>query len=270
MANTIHPTAVIAPSVKLGDNISIAPYVVIDGEVTLGDHVEVGSHATVSGWAKIGAGCRVFPHAAIGADPQDKKYRRGEKTFLEIGENNVIREFVTINRGTIDGGGTTRIGSNNLFMAYAHVAHDCQVGNGCVFANSATMAGHVVVEDFVIIGGLTGVHQFCRIGKNAMIGGCSRITQDVPPFALCNGVPGLIYGLNAVGLKRAGMKASGLKVLKEAFRIMFSEGLAKPTAIERVEKEIELLPEVKHLLDFVKGSERGLCGSVKNGAEIAE
>lgn len=263
MANQIHKTAVIGPEVTLGDNIIIDPYVVIQGEVALADGVEIGAHATISGWTKIGKNCRIFPHASVGYDPQDKKYKRGEKTFLEIGENNIIREFVTINRGTMDGGGATRIGNNNLLMAYAHVAHDCQVGSGCVLANAGTLAGHVVVEDNVVLGGLSAVHQFCRIGKQSMIGGCSRVTQDIPPYSLCVGNPALIYNLNAIGLKRAGMVSSSMKHLKEAFRIMFHSGLAKNNAIEQVEKEIEQTPEVMHLVAFAKASERGLCGSVK-------
>ena len=270
MANSIHSTAIIATSVKLGDNITVGPYAVVEGEVSLGDNVEVGAHAVVAGWTAVGRDNRIFPHAAIGFDPQDKKYKRGDKTFLEIGDGNVFREFCTIHRGTVEGGGVTRIGSGNLFMAYSHVAHDDVIGDGCVMANCATLAGHVEVGDFAIVGGLAAVHQFCRIGKNVMIGGCSRITQDVPPFALCNGSPGLIYGLNAVGLKRAGLTSASLKTLKEAFRIMFSEGLAKSTAIERVEKEIGQTAEVRHLLDFVKASERGLCAFVKNGTEPTE
>lgn len=270
MSNVIHSTALIGPKVQLGNNISIGPYAVVDGEVVIGDGVEIGAHAVVSGWTKIGANNRIFAHAAIGGDPQDKKYKRGDKTFLEVGENNVFREFVTINRGTSEGGGKTVVGSNNLFMAYSHVAHDCTVGNDNVFANVATLAGHVVVEDRATIGGLSGVHQFVRIGTMAMIGGCSRVTQDAPPFALCNGVPALIYGLNAVGLKRAGMKINDVKRLKEAFRIMFHSQLAKTTAVERIEKEIEPSPEVLHLLNFVKSSERGLCGSVKRGSEADE
>ena len=263
MPNTIHPTAVVAPGVKLGDNISIGPYAVIDGEVVLGDNVEVAAHATVFGWTTVGAGSRIFPHAAVGGDPQDKKYRRGEKTELVIGENNIIREFVTINRGTVEGGGLTRIGNNNLFMAYSHVAHDCRVGHDCVFANSATIAGHVNVEDRVVVGGLVGIHQFCRVGAMAMIGGCSRVIQDDPPYALCVGVPALVYNINAVGLKRSGMVASQMKHLKEAYRLMFHSGLSRSSAVEQIEKEVQLIDEVKHLVEFAKTTQRGLCGSAK-------
>ncbi|NTV28709.1 MAG: acyl-ACP--UDP-N-acetylglucosamine O-acyltransferase [Candidatus Omnitrophica bacterium] len=270
MSNIIHPTAIVSSSVQLGDNVVIGPYAVVEGAVTLADNVEVGAHAILSGWTTVGKGTIIFPHAAVGSDPQDKKYKRGEKTFLEIGENNVFREFVTINRGTVEGGGVTRIGSNNLLMAYAHVAHDCTVGNDCVLANVTTLAGHVKVEDRVVIGGLSAVHQFVQVGKMSMVGGCSRVTQDVPPYSLCNGVPALIYGLNAVGLKRAGMPVSSLRILKQAFRIFFHSGLAKPTAIERIEKEIELVDEVRHLLEFARASERGMCASVKNGTETAE
>jgi UDP-N-acetylglucosamine acyltransferase len=263
MSNTIHSTAVIGPNVKLGVNVVIGPYAVIDGDVTLGDGTEIGAHAVVSGWTTLGRGNRVFPHAAVGFDPQDKKYKRGDKTYLLAGDNNNFREFCSIHRGTVEGGGTTRIGDGNLFMAYSHVAHDCVVGNGCVFANSGTLAGHVTVEDFVIVGGLSAVHQFCRLGKNAMIGGCSRVVQDVPPYSLCVGGPALVYNLNAIGLRRAGVTAESMKHLKEAFRIMFHSGLAKNTAIEQIEKDVTLTEHVKHLLDFAKDSERGLCGSAK-------
>ncbi|MBF0331892.1 MAG: acyl-ACP--UDP-N-acetylglucosamine O-acyltransferase [Candidatus Omnitrophica bacterium] len=266
MSNSIHPTAVIGLDVKLGHDLLIGPYAVIDGEVTIGDGTEVGAHATVSGWTTIGKGCRIFPHASIGSDPQDKKYKRGDKTCLEIGDNNIFREFVTVNRGTTEGGAITRIGNNNLFMAYAHVAHDCTVGNDCVFANSGTLAGHVVVGDRVVIGGLTAIHQFCRVGTMAMIGGCSRVIQDIPPYSLCVGGPALVYNLNAVGLRRAGMTASQMKHLKEAFRLMFHSGLAKNSAIDQIEKEVEQINEVKHLVAFAKDSQRGLCGSAKEPA----
>ncbi len=263
MANQIHPTAVIGPDVKLGHDVLIGAYAVIDGEVVLGDHTEIGAHATVSGWTTIGKDCHVFPHVSIGSDPQDKKYKRGDKTCLEIGDNNIFREFVTVNRGTAEGGGITRIGNNNLFMAYSHVAHDCTVGSDCVFANSGTLGGHVVVEDRVVIGGLTAIHQFCRVGTMAMIGGCSRVVQDIPPYSLCVGGPALVYNLNAIGLRRVGMSASQMKHLKEAFRLMFHSALAKSSAIEQIEKEIEPISEVKHLVAFAKTSQRGLCGSAK-------
>ena len=269
MANTIHPTAIIGSGVKLGDGVTIGAYAVVDGEVFLGDQVEVMAHAVVTGWTTVGAGCRIFPHAAIGGDPQDKKHKRGDKTTLEIGSNNIFREFVTVNRGTVEGGGLTRIGDNNLFMAYAHVAHDCSVGNDCVFANSGTLAGHVVVEDQAIIGGLTAIHQFCRVGTKAMVGGCSRVIQDVPPYALCVGGPAVVYNLNAVGLRRGGMVASQMKHLKEAFRLLFYSGLSKPSAIEQIEKDVEQIAEVKHLVAFARASERGLCGSVKEPSNDA-
>ena len=270
MSNIIHPTAVISPEVKLGDHIVIGAYAVIEGEVSLGNHVEIGTHATVCGWTTIGDGNRIFPYAAIGSDPQDKKYKRGDKTCLQIGDNNVFREFVTMNRGTTEGGGLTKIGDRNLFMAYAHVAHDCIVGNDNVFANVATLAGHVTVENRVIIGGLAAVHQFVRLGEMGMIGGCSRVTQDVPPYSLCNGNPALIYGVNSIGLRRAEVSAPNIKVIKSAFRIFFNSGLSRPTAIDRVENEVELTDEVRHLVKFVSGSERGLCGSVKNGTDTDE
>jgi UDP-N-acetylglucosamine acyltransferase len=261
MSNTIHPTAIIAPSVKLGDNVSVGPYTVLEGEVTIGDNVEIQSHCLIKGYTKIGKGCRIFPGAMIGNEPQDKKYKPGAKTFLEIGENNTIREYCTLQPGTVEGGGITRVGNSNLFMAYCHVAHDCMVGSNCVFANVVTFAGHVVVEDRVTIGGLTGVHQYNRIGKMSMVGACSKIVQDIPPFAMCDGHPALVYNINAIGLKRGEVPLKTVKLIKEAFRILFYMGLGKTSAIEKIEKEVELVPEVRHLLDFARTSERGLCGA---------
>ena len=261
MSNQIHSTAIIGPDVKVGSGVSIGPYAVIDGEVTIGDNVDIGAHATVSGWTKIGNDNRIFPHASIGADPQDKKHKRGEKTFLEIGDNNIFREFVTMNRGTVEGGGVTRIGSNNLFMAYAHVAHDCTVGNDCIMANVGTLAGHVTLEDRVVIGGLTAIHQFVRVGRMSIIGGCSKVVQDIPPFSMCDGHPAAVYNVNSVGLKRAKVALSTVKLLKEAFKILFHSGLARSTAIEKIEQEITLVPEIQHLIAFARSSERGLCGS---------
>lgn len=258
MSNSIHSTAIVSPEVKLGDNIVIGPYTIIEGDVTIGDGTEIGAHCMISGSTLIGKANRIFSSASIGQDPQDKKHRRGDQTRLEIGDNNIFREFVTIHRGTLDGGEVTRIGNNNLFMAYAHAAHDCQIGSDCVLANAATLAGHVLVEDNVIVGGLVGIHQFTRVGKFAMIGGCSRVTQDVPPFSLSVGMPAAVYGINSVGLKRAKMPLSAVKNLKEAFRLVFNSGLARSTAVERIEQEIEQTAELKHLVQFIKSSERGI------------
>ncbi|NLE64414.1 MAG: acyl-ACP--UDP-N-acetylglucosamine O-acyltransferase [Elusimicrobia bacterium] len=264
----IHPTAVIGPDVKLADNVRIGPYVVIDGDVTIGSGTEIGAHTTISGWTRIGEGNRIFPHASIGQDPQDKKHKRDDKTWLEIGSNNVFREFTTANRGTIDGGGVTRIGNGNLFMAYSHAAHDCQVGDGCVLANSVALAGHVHVEDRAIVGGLVGVHQFVRIGTMSMIGGCTKVSQDIPPFAMSVGIPALVYGLNIVGLRRSQMPTESIKALKEAFRVLFFSGLSRSSALERVEREVPQGPDVRRLVEFVRSSERGVtAGSTSVAAE---
>ncbi len=261
MSNTIHSTAIIAPSVKLGDNVSVGPFTIIEGEVTIGDNVEIQSHCVIKGFTKIGAGCRIFPSAMIGNEPQDKKYKPGAKTFLEIGANNIIREFCTLQPGTIEGGGITRVGDNNLLMAYCHVAHDCQVGSNCIFANVATLAGHVVVEDRAVIGGLTGVHQYVRIGKMAMIGACTKLVQDVLPFAMCDGHPAKVFNVNALGLKRAQVPLKTVKLIKEAFKILFYSGLGKNHAIEKIEKELERVPEVQHIIEFARAADRGLCGA---------
>jgi len=255
----IHKTAVVNPSAKLSPGVSIGPYSIVDGDVTIGDNVRVDSHCVITGQTTIGKNCKIYSGAVIGSDPQDKKFAGNENVFLSIGENNVIREFVTINSGTTKGGGKTVVGNNNLLMAYSHVAHDCNIGNNCIMANCATLAGHVTLEDNAMIGGLTAVHQFVRLGLLSMTGGCSKVVQDVPPFSTCDGHPVKVYGLNVVGLKRAGLKLETVRKLKQAFKILFNSGLTKTNAIEKIEKEIEMCPEIEHLIFFVKISKRGMC-----------
>ena len=205
----IHPTAVVADSAVIGEGAKIGPYVVIGEETSIGEETVIGSHSVIDNYTTIGAGCRIHPHAVVGGPPQDLKYG-GEKTFLKIGDNNTIREYTTLNRGTAEGTGETIIGNNNYFMAYSHVAHDCRIGNHTIFANSATLAGHILIEDHVIIGGLTPIHQFTRVGKYAIIGGSSAVSQDIVPFALASGDRAKIYGINKVGLKRYGFSKETL------------------------------------------------------------
>ncbi|MFA5088023.1 MAG: acyl-ACP--UDP-N-acetylglucosamine O-acyltransferase [Candidatus Omnitrophota bacterium] len=255
----IHKTAVIHPSAKLSPGVSIGAYTIIDGDVTIMDNVRVGSHCVVTGQTTIGPGCKIFSGAVVGSAPQDKKFSGDENVFLSIGENNVIREYVTINVGTVKGGGKTVLGANNLLMAYSHVAHDCIIGNNCVMANAATLGGHVTLEDNAVIGGLTAVHQFVRLGRLSIVGGCSKVVQDIAPFSTCDGHPTEVYGLNLVGLKRAEFSAETIRRLKKAFKILFNSGLAKTHAIERIEQEIEPCPEIEHLIFFIKTSKRGLC-----------
>ncbi|MCX5680975.1 MAG: acyl-ACP--UDP-N-acetylglucosamine O-acyltransferase [Candidatus Omnitrophica bacterium] len=255
---TIHKTAIIHPSAKLASGIIVGPYSVIGEGVSLASGVKVGSHCVIEGNTSIGKNCEIFTGAAIGSIPQDRKYKKEEKTYLQIGENNIIREYVMMNPGTGDKGKTV-IGNNNLFMAYSHVAHDCMIGNDCTFANVGTLAGHVTLEDHVVIGGLTAIHQFVRLGKFSIVGGCSKVVQDIPPFSTCDGHPARVYGLNLVGLKRADFKRETLRELKKAFKILFFSELTKATAVEEIKKQISLSPEIEHLLNFVQTSQRGLC-----------
>lgn len=254
----IHKTAVIHPSAKLSPGVSIGPYSIVDGDVTLGDNVRIGSHCVVTGQTTIGKNCSLYTGAVIGSPPQIKNAKSNGNVYISIGENNIIREYVTINPGTVEGGGKTLIGDNNLLMAYCHVAHDCLIGNNCVMANAATLAGHVILEDNAIVGGLTGVHQFVRLGRLCMIGGMSRISQDVVPFALCAGEAQKVYGLNKVGLRRANVPAENIEKLRRAFKILFSSGFSRTHAIEIVEKELLPCPEVEHLIFFIKTSKRGV------------
>ncbi|MFH1359999.1 MAG: acyl-ACP--UDP-N-acetylglucosamine O-acyltransferase [Candidatus Omnitrophota bacterium] len=256
----IHSTAIVHPKAKIGKNVSIGPYSILSADVTIGENTRIGNFCILEGHTTIGRDCQIFTGAVIGSIPQDKKYKTHEKAFLEIGDGNIFREYVTVNPGTGEGGKTI-IGCNNLFMAYAHVAHDCIIANGCVLANNGTAAGHVILEDKAIVGGLTGVHQFVRLGYLSITGGCSKVVQDIPPFSKCDGHPAKVYGLNLVGLKRAKIPIESIHLLKKSFKILFYSGLTKAHAIEKIEKEITLNKEVKHLIEFVKASKRGLSGS---------
>ena len=255
--NKIHTTAIVDKKAKLADNIEVGPYAIIGSDVEIAKGTVVGARATIEGYTTIGEGTRIFTGAVIGSSPQDLKYK-GEKSFLNIGKNNVIREYVTMNPGTEEGTFTS-IGDGNLFMAYSHVAHNCRVGNNCVIANAGTLAGHVTLEDRVVLGGFAGVHQFTRVGKMSIIGGCSKVVQDVPPFSTCDGNPARVYGLNLIGIKRAGMPEKAQHELRKAFKILFHSRLILKNGIEKVKKTIEPIEEVKYLLDFLKNSERGIC-----------
>lgn len=255
----IHKTALVHPEAKLGEDVEVGAYSVIGPNVVIGDNARIGCHCYIDGRTTIGHGCQIFTGAVVGGPPQDKKYNGEGEVSLTIGDNNIIREYVTVHLGTLEGGGKTTIGNNNLFMAYSHIAHDCTIGNNCVMANSGTLAGHVTLEDSAVVGGLSAVHQFVRLGRLSIIGGCSKVVQDVPPFSMCDGHPARVYGLNIVGLKRAHFNPQTIHNLKKAFKILFNSGLTKTHAIERIEKEVDICPEVQHLIFFVKTTERGLC-----------
>lgn len=253
----IHPTAIIDKKARLADDVEVGPYAIIGPGAEIHSSVSIGVHAVIEGNTTIGEGCRIFTGAVIGSIPQDLKYK-GSKSFLKIGKNNIIREYATLNPGTEEGG-VTSIGDGNLLMAYSHVAHDCKVGNDCIIANSGTLAGHVTLEDKVVIGGLTAIHQFVRVGKMAMIGGCSKVVQDIVPFSTCDGHPTRVYGLNAIGLKRSGISKEAQLALKESFKILFYSGMTFKSAIDKIRQEVEDMEEVRYLLDFIESSKRGIC-----------
>lgn len=253
----VHSTAVVASSAKLGQDVEIGPHAVIGENVTIGDETIVGPGAVIEGWTTIGRNCRIGAGACLGARPQDHRYM-GEKTLLKIGDNNDIREYVTMHRGTIGGRGETVVGSNGLFMAYSHVAHDCIVGNGVTMVNSAQLAGHCVVEDDAVLSGLAGVHQFCRIGRMAMVGGLTKIVKDVPPYMLVDGNPASIKGINVVGLRRHDVKPQVRNQIRQAYRILCQSKLSVSHAIEKMMEELERSPEIDHLIDFLRSSARGV------------
>lgn len=250
----IHETAIISPEAQLGAGVRIKPYAVIESDVVIGNDCEIGSHALIASGARLGREVKVHHGAVVGSIPQDLKFG-GEKTTLSVGDRTVIREFATLNRGTLHRGETT-VGADCLIMAYAHVAHDCIIGNHVIMANSVNLAGHVEIEDWAIIGGLVPVHQFVRIGAHTMIGGGFRVPMDVCPYAL---YAEKIMGINAIGLKRRNFSAESIAALEKAFRILFRSKLNTAQAVERVKNEVEPSPEVQHVLDFIAKSERGIC-----------
>lgn len=253
----IHPTALIDPGARLGRDVSVGPFTVIAGNVEIGDRTQIGAHVTIDSYTQIGPDCKIQHHAALGGPPQSLRYA-GEETWAIIGKNCVIREFVTVHRGTSFGGGKTEIGDDNFLMAYTHIAHDCQTGKGVVFANAATLAGHITVGDFATIGGLSAVHQFVRIGPYAFVGGASGVVKDVPPYMIVSGGRARLHGLNRVGLKRHGFSPEALETLKRCYRIVFRLGLTVNEAVERVKASVDMLPEVVVLLDFLQSSTRGV------------
>ena len=254
---SVHPTAIVAPGARLHATAEVGPYAVIGPQVEIGAGTIIGPHAVIEGRTRLGERNKVFHFASVGAPPQDLKYA-GEDSALEIGSENLIREFTTLHKGTTGGGGVTRIGNRNLFMAYAHVAHDCQVGNGCVLANAATLGGHVEVGDHVILGGLAAVHQFTRIGKHAFVAGGAMVVMDVPPFCTAQGDRAELAGINSIGLARHGFSEDQIGRVKEAYRILFRSQLPLDEAVERLRTELGDQPEIQELLTFVTTSQRGL------------
>lgn len=254
----IHPTAIISPGSELQDGVEVGPYSVIGPDVKIGSNTIIGPHVVIEGQTEIGDKCHIFQFSSIGAVPQDLKFG-GENCKVIIGNNNTIREFVTIHSSTAADIGMTYVGDNNLIMAYCHVAHNCKLGSNIVMANAANLAGHIHVEDHAIIGGLSGVHQFTRIGCHAFVGGASAVVQDVPPYITVSGNRAKPYGLNLVGLKRRGFSENTLRALKTAYKIVFRSSLMVSDAIDRIRDEVEDLPEVRHFIEFIQNAKRGIC-----------
>jgi len=257
----VHPTAIISKKAKLADSVAVGPYAVIGDGVSIGANTKIGAHCVIEGNTSIGSGCEFFSSVVAGSRPQDLKFK-GEKVFLEIGNNNIIREFCTLNPGTGDGG-RTLVGNDNMLMAYSHIAHDCVIGSGCIIANGGTLAGHVTIEDKAVIGGLVAIHQFVRVGLLSIVGGCSKVVQDIPPYSTCDGHPARVYGLNLIGLRRQKTSKESIEILNRAFKLLFNSGLLVKHAVERIEREIETCPELSYLMNFAKTSERGLSRSCR-------
>jgi UDP-N-acetylglucosamine acyltransferase len=253
----IHPTAIIHPDSELATDISVGPYAVIDDDVRIGNGCRIHAHAHIASCTTIGERCEIYPYASIGTAPQDLKFD-GRRTETIIGSGNVIREFVTINRGSVGGDEVTRIGDDSYFMAYSHVAHDCIIGNHVIMANAATLAGHVTVYDHATLGGLSAVHQFVRIGTHAFIGGKTGIPKDIPPYVLASGERAKLYGINRVGLKRKNFPESVLKALKECYRIVLRNDTPLEEALEVAESRFGDVEEVRIFVDFCRNSERGI------------
>lgn len=254
---SIHATAIISPKAELGRNVSIGPYSIVGDDVILHDDIQVGSHCVIEGPSEFGTGSVFFPFVSAGQAPQDLKYK-GERSWLRAGERNTFREFMTLQRGTEGGGNLTQIGSDNLFMAQSHVAHDCLIGSHTVFANGATLAGHVIVEDYATIGAYGGVHQFCRVGKHAFIGGYSVVVKDALPYARTVGNHARCYGQNTLGLRRRGFSPEEIRRITHAFRLLLAAKLNTTQAVEAIKRELTGWPEIDYLVEFIESSARGV------------
>lgn len=253
---TIHPTALVDKKANLGENVNVGPFAIIEADVQIGDNTSIASNALIANGARIGKNCLIHNGAVVATVPQDLKFG-GEKTTFEIGDNTTIREFCTLNRGTLESG-TSKVGSNCLLMAYVHVGHDCDIGDNVILANTVQCGGHVHIEDHAIVGGMVGIHQFCHVGCHAMVGGGFRIAKDVPPYILAMREPLQFAGINSVGLRRRGFSAEVLSAIKRTYRIIYRSNLNVSQAVARIKNEIEMLPEVKNVLDFIEKADRGL------------
>jgi UDP-N-acetylglucosamine acyltransferase len=253
----IHSSAIVAAGAKLGEGVEIGPFCVIGAHVELGANVKLHSHVVVEGHTRVGARCSIFPFASIGHQPQDLKFK-GEPSRLEIGDDTIIREHVTMNPGTAGGGMLTKVGNRCLIMVGSHVAHDCRLGDNVIMANNATLGGHVELGDWVTVGGLVGIHQFVKVGAHAMLGFQTAVSQDVPPFMLVDGNPAETRTVNKIGLERHGVPDATITALRQAYKVLFREGLTVSNALTRIEAELPALPEINHLVEFCRSSERGI------------
>lgn len=253
---TIHKLAIVDRRAEIGVGVKIGPNTIVGPHVKIGDNTEIGANCLIEGWTSIGRACRIFHCVVIGAEPQDLKYK-GERSFVSIGDCNTIREFVTIHRATGEDQ-VTKVGSSNYIMAYAHIAHNCKIGDHVILSNAVNMAGHVTIEDSAAVSGLTAIHQFVRIGCYSYVGGGSRVSMDVVPYIRVAGNPPVVSGLNSVGLQRNGFPQTTIKVLKQAYRLIFRSNLNVSQAVEAIEKNLEPIPEIIHLVEFIKSSQRGI------------
>ena len=258
MSTGIHHTAIVDPGAVIGANVTIGPFCVVEDNTIIGDNCSLDSFVQIKSFTRMGKGNSIHSNAVLGDAPQYLGFK-GDETTLEIGDNNIFREFVTVNRGTVEAGGRTCIGNDCMLMAYVHVAHDCQLGNNVIIANSSNLAGHVHVGDHVTISGMSGIHQFVRIGEYAFIGGMAGFTKDLPPYMLATGIRGVLHGPNSIGLRRHGFDSKTCMAIKKAYRIIFRSGLTKDESLEMAEKELSAFPEVMKLITFVRESERGVC-----------
>lgn len=258
MKKEIHPTAIVNPKAGIEEDVVIGAFCIIGEGVHIKRGTKLISNVIIEGDTEIGENCIVYPFASIGLPPQDLKYR-GEKTGVKIGNDNIIREYITIHRASVGGDGITTIGDKNFLMAYVHIAHDCKIGNSVIMSNLATLAGHVVVEDYAYIGGLVAVHQFTRIGAYAMVGGFSGVGQDIPPYTIASGARARLFGLNTIGLKRHGFSDSMINDLKKAYKILFREKRTLKDAIKKIQEDLSYTDEIKYLIEFIQKNKRGIC-----------
>ncbi|MBW7887024.1 MAG: acyl-ACP--UDP-N-acetylglucosamine O-acyltransferase [Bacteroidetes bacterium] len=257
MSTTIHSTAIVSPKAQLGNGVTVDPYAIIEDDVMIGDGTWIGPHATIQNGARIGKNCKIHQGAAVSAPPQDLSYKN-EPTTFELGDNSTIREFCTLNRGTMKQHQKSSVGSNCLLMAYTHVAHDCIIGNNVIIANAVQLAGHVTIQDWAIIGGIVAVHQFVTIGAHTMIGGMFRVTKDVPPYIIAGGLPLSFERLNVIGLKRRGFSPEAVDALNNAYRTIYLSKFNVSQAVEKIKLTMTVTPEVQTLLDFIANAKRGI------------